>query len=272
MSKIQWTDITENPIHLIRPDGSHGGHWCQKISPGCANCYAEAINQSNYFGFASHLPYSGPAPDNLHFDRKMIDRWAKARSPKKRFICSMTDLFGDWVPIEWQHEIFDAAAAAPGQTIQLLTKRPEIAAKAMEDWCHEHGKAYIPENVWMGVSIEDQKTAHDRLGACIEWPLWCKTPWISYEPALSYVDFRPYFDCGFRWIVVGGESGPGSRLCDLDWFHGVAVTATDCNVALFMKQLGAAMSGVKTRDRKGGDITEFPFGLQRREFPALIPF
>jgi protein gp37 len=60
MSKIQWTDITENPIHLIRPDGTNGGHWCQKISPGCANCYAEAINQSNYFGFASHLPSKGP--------------------------------------------------------------------------------------------------------------------------------------------------------------------------------------------------------------------
>lgn len=272
-SKIQWTDTTENPIYLLNPHGSHGGHWCRKISPGCANCYAEAINQSGYFQFASHLPYSGPAPDNLHFDRKMLDRWANARHPRKRFVCSMTDLFGDWVPMEWQHQVFDAAAAAPHQTIQLLTKRPEIAAKAMAAWCDEHGKSYV--------SIEDQKTALDRFEACVDWPMWCRTSWISYEPALSNVDFRPYFDCGFRWIVLGGESGPGSRICNLNW---LIETINDArrfpDVACFVKQLGTkpvtvAYPGTMseeamtfhTRDRKGGAISDFPPRLQIREFP-----
>lgn len=113
MTKIQWTDETDNPIYLLREDGSNGGHWCAKKSEGCGECYAETMNRSGFFGFASHLPYTGEPPQNLHFDESIVQRWARVRSPKKRFVCSMTDLFGEWVLRLWQFNVLDAAAAAP---------------------------------------------------------------------------------------------------------------------------------------------------------------
>lgn len=70
-TKIQWTDETDNPIYLRNEDGSHGGHWCRKVSEGCGECYAERINQSGFFKLASHLPYTGDAPENLHFDESI---------------------------------------------------------------------------------------------------------------------------------------------------------------------------------------------------------
>ena len=101
-TRIQWTDATDNPIYLLRPDGSNGGHWCRKVSEGCRECYAESINNSGFFSFASHLPYSGEPPANLHFSDAIVNCWARMRTPRKRFVCSMTDLFGEWVPLEWQ--------------------------------------------------------------------------------------------------------------------------------------------------------------------------
>ncbi|MEG3840466.1 DUF5131 family protein, partial [Microcoleus sp. herbarium14] len=122
MSLISWTDITANPIHLIREDGSHGGHWCRKVSAGCSRCYSETQNQSNYFAFASHLPYAGQAPDNLIFEEAVMKKLLRMRSPKKVFLCSMTDLFGEWVPDEWIDKAFAYMALAKQHTFQILTK------------------------------------------------------------------------------------------------------------------------------------------------------
>lgn len=131
MSNIEWCDITANPIHLIREDGSNGGHFCQKVSPGCLKCYAEEINQSNYFGFASHLPYSGKPPESLVFDEQVMQKLVKARSPKTIFLCSMTDLFGNWAPDEWIYKAFSYMAIASQHKFLILTKRPKRMAKLL---------------------------------------------------------------------------------------------------------------------------------------------
>ncbi|HBK83949.1 MAG TPA: hypothetical protein DDZ41_10215, partial [Flavobacterium sp.] len=124
MTSIEWTHKTINPIHLVKEDGSHGGHWCKKISQGCANCYAEEMNNSNYFKFASHLSYTGNPPDNLIYDRQMLIKNTKTKTSSLIFLGSMTDLLGDWIPDEWILDII-AIAKRSLHVFQFLTKRPE---------------------------------------------------------------------------------------------------------------------------------------------------
>lgn len=321
MSLISWTDITANPIHLIKEDGSHGGHWCQKISLGCLHCYAETQNQSNYFKFASHLPYSGKTPRNLIFDEKVMQELVKMRSPKKVFLCSMTDLFGEWVSDDWLDRAFAYMAIASQHTFQILTKRPERMQKYFRS-CRNRIRFEIvglgrelnlPEeqyelyetyefdwplaNIWLGTSIENQKTADDRI------PLLFKTPasvrFLSCEPLLEDLDLRPYLgvcigcqNCEFQgnhaigqskidWIIIGGESGLGARLCNIDWIRSLVLQSKAADTAVFVKQLGSmpiksfayiadigfSHTQIKLKDRKGADINEFPKDLKIRNFP-----
>src|SRR5688572_19248247 len=120
-TNIEWTDVTDN---IIIVEG--GGWWCRKISPGCFNCYAARLNLSTYFG-GNKLPYTGEPP-KLILRRDILKSWARQRKAKKHFVASMTDVFGEWVPVEWQFEFLDAMAAAPNQTFQILTKRADIMA------------------------------------------------------------------------------------------------------------------------------------------------
>lgn len=278
---IAWTDETDNPIYIRREDGTNGGHWCQKVAPECANCYAESVNQSGFFGFASHLPYTGKPPEGLYFDHNMVKGWARKRNPSMRFVCSMTDLFGEWVPREWQFAVFDGALAAPKQTIQLLTKRPAIAARAAWEWCQEREQSMLPSNVWMGVSVGSQLTA-DRFRGPTQLLLNSTlNVWVSYEPALGPVNWAGWEF--IWWLVIGGESGPGAREFDLAWAHAAIAWCRASSVFPYMKQLGSNPV-VQVHDvhrppanwapygssGKGTDPSEWPETLRVREFPKGI--
>lgn len=272
MSNIEWTNITANPIHLIREDGTHGGHWCHTVSAGCAKCYAEAQNQSNYFKFASHLPYSGSAPKNLIFDDKVMQKLIRMRSPKKVFLCSMTDLFGEWVPDEWLDRAFAYMAIASQHTFQILTKRPERMREYFRS-CRNRIRFEIvglgrelnlPEkqyelyetydfdwplpNLWLGTSVENQRTADLRI------PLLLMTPaavrFLSCEPLLESVSLSKLFRTSnsgeeLTWldylnlVIIGGESGTGARSCHVEWIRSLVRQCQPTNVAVFVKQLGS---------------------------------
>jgi protein gp37 len=289
MSKIQWTDVTDNPIHLEREDGSHGGHWCRKVSPGCANCYAETQNQSGFFPWASKLPYTGQRPENLTFDRSIVEGWARARKPQRRFVCSMTDLFGEWVPADWHKSVFDAAAAAPLQTIQILTKRPHVALVAIAAWCDYHGKDKLPPNVWIGVTVEDQQRADEHQGFARSIAELCEITFVSYEPALELVNWQGWEF--LNWMLIGGESGNGARPFYLEWGHQAIAWCQEHRVKPFMKQLGDnpmwfVNSAVDPPEKppwmlvqfrgvdglgvtgKGSNPAEWPSYLRVREFPG----
>lgn len=292
-SKIEWTDITVNPIYIRKADGSNGGHWCSKKSEGCAFCYSEEINQSGFFAFASHLPYTGSPPEGLFFDESIVQKWAKMRSPKKIFVCSMTDLFGEWVPREWQFKVFDAAANAPKQTIQLVTKRPEIAKDAVIEWCALRCVEQLPENIWMGVTVENQRCADDRIPLLLQTPAAVR--FLSCEPLLEAIrlNLRDYIPgLGFdltrhqekhpdarrvNWCIVGGESGHNARPCDTNWIYSIVQQCKQADVPVFVKQLGSnpVYGGDNLRSElgittgKGGNIDEFPEDLRVREFPQF---
>lgn len=270
-SAIEWTDRTDNPIHLLKADGSHGGHWCQKTSAGCKKCYAEAVNSSNYFKFASHLKYSGKPPENLSFDNAVVEKWKTATKPWKRFVCSMTDLFGEWVPYEWQHKVFDEAALAPTQTIQLLTKRPGIALEAAATWMQLSGLDSMPSNIWMGVTIEDSTEAENRWSDVADLAEQFSLLWISHEPGLSSVDW--HFYSFIDWMVIGGESGPGARDFHLAHAQATLEWCKKNEVAAFFKQMGDSpiledgASGKGLYGRKGKDFDAWPEWAKVREFP-----
>ena len=286
-TKIEWADMTSNPIHLVKENGENGGHWCKKISEGCANCYAETQNQSNYFGFASHLKYTGEAPTNLILDEAVLQSWLKLKKPHKIFVCSMTDMFGDWVSFEWIDKIFAYMKTADWHTFQILTKRPERMLEYFADYRQDIGlnhalinwkggglavslrKAFPLPNVWLGTSIENQKAADSRDLPLIKLNNLGWTTFYSVEPLLEKVTLNLN---GISWVIVGGESGKGARPCHYEWILDV-VKQCQTNTPVFVKQLGTNyyQEGISIKVKgKGGDIHQLPSKLQVREFPKVL--
>jgi protein gp37 len=176
-SSIEWTEATWNPVT-----------GCDRVSPGCDNCYAErlqAMGNARYAdGFAVTLH-----PDGLDLPL----RW---RTPRRVFVNSMSDLFHPKVPIGFIEASFEVMVRAPHHTFQILTKRPKRAV-ALAD------KLPWPSNIWLGVSVEDQPRAW-RVDELRKVPTAVR--FLSVEPLLGPVDLDL---TGISWVIVGGESGPG---------------------------------------------------------------
>lgn len=272
---IQWTDVTDNIIVA-----SQGGWWCRKLSPGCANCYAAKLNDSTYFK-GNHLPYSGKPPE-LKLREEIIDGWKRQRNPKRHFVASMTDVFGDWVPQEWVNAFLSGMTLAPRQTFQVLTKRADVMRDRVSEWLRSTGRAEVPPNIWLGVSVEDQKRAVERIPILLSIP--AKVRFLSVEPLLSGVDLDPpairWLTCPKRidWVIIGGESGLGARPCNVEWIRSIVQQCKAAGVACFTKQLGSVpvqgennsilYDGGPTHP-KGGDPSEWPEDLRVRQFPSV---
>lgn len=226
-TSIEWTDVTDNIITV-----KGGGWWCRKISAGCANCYAARINKAGLFG-GNRLAYSGAVPDLL-LREDIMAGWARQKRAKLHFVASMTDVFGEWVPREWQMKMLDAMAAARSQIFQVLTKRPMIMKAAAREWCQARGREVLPNNIWVGVSVEDQESADERC----EWFRGVRAAYkfVSYEPAVGAVDWKGWDFV--RQIISGGESGPGARPSHPDWHRATRDWCAANGVAYFFKQWG----------------------------------
>lgn len=272
-SKIEWTDHTFNP-------------WigCQRVSPGCQHCYAETMN--NYRGWVKWGPQGTRrrASDAKWKEPLKWNRQAEKEARRFRVFCaSLADVFEDRPElIPWRAELCDLIEATPYLDWQLLTKRPEDVIRLVPpSW-----RAAFPPNVWIGTSIESQKYADERMPHLMKIP--ARVRFLSVEPLLGPVALgligmtpsdisRRYAPVAefIHWVIVGGESGPGARPFDLSWAHDIILECTEANVAVFVKQLGAVpteqhLGGglVQLRDRKGGNIEEWPEALRIREMPV----
>ena len=233
---IEWTNTTWNPVT-----------GCTKVSPGCDNCYAETI--ANRFAGGPAFPKGFEVmvrPDKVNDPL----RW---RKPRKVFVNSMSDLFHDKVPDEWLADIFAVMATAQRHTFQVLTKRhgrmksimsnPEFVEKVKS---RAIGKGLpVAEwvwpllNVWLGVSVEDQKRADLRIPALLDTPSAVR--FLSCEPLLGPVDLNGPADInGHRidWVIVGGESGRSARPMHPDWVRSLRDQCVDAGVPFFFKQWG----------------------------------
>jgi protein gp37 len=170
-------------------------------------------------------------------------------------------------------------------------------------WATVHGGAFqwpLP-NVWLGVSVEDQQRADERIPLLLQTPAAVR--FLSVEPLLGPISFRwaKWHDYksapvnpedgrqhlneydGFRgigWVIAGGESGPGARPCDVSWVRSIVAQCKAAGVPCFVKQLGANVSGynphgtwVRGRphfyDSKAGDMAEWPEDLRVRQMPEV---
>lgn len=231
-STIEWTD--DNPITV-----KGGGHWCRKISEGCANCYAEAINTGSRFDFAtSGLTYTGK-PWRLELNYHILAGWARKRKPKRRFVCSMTDWCGEWIHRDWQLSMLDAMIAAPNQTFMLLTKRADI----LEDVVTQNFDESLLKNVWFGVSVENQTTANTRLPYLTELNQAGFNTFVSFEPLLDRVLLGDYAR-NIDLAIVGAEDIKGvkgktrkdARPMNEDWVRSLRDEVKAANKAFFYKQ------------------------------------
>lgn len=286
-SGIQWTDATWNPVR-----------GCSRVSEGCRNCYAERYAQrfanpgQPFEGFAR----GGDGPPRwtgkVELIPEKLDQPLRWRKPRRIFVNSMSDLFHESLPDEDIDQVFAIMAESPWHTFQVLTKRPALMRRYLSKrdrkkdidtaiyWLDQKVRFREDEgwsgtwplpNIWLGVSVEDQATADERIPLLLETPAAVR--FVSYEPALGPIDFNrgqrlEITVCGeghltdastkavlevgraalksrgiglIDWVIIGGESGPAARPFDLAWARSVISYGRDNGVPVFVKQLGASI-------------------------------
>ncbi|MEV6984208.1 phage Gp37/Gp68 family protein [Sphaerisporangium sp. NPDC051017] len=219
-SRIEWTEVTWNPTT-----------GCDRISAGCDNCYALTLaNRLKAMGAAKYQRDGDPRTSGpgfgvtLHEDTLSAPlRW---REPRLVFVNSMSDLFHARVPVDFVRRVFDIMAATPQHTYQVLTKRATRLARIAH-------RLPWPENVWMGVSVENEQTTA-RVAALRRVPAAVR--FISAEPLLGSLNGLDLADV--HWLIAGGESGSGARPVDPDWVRQLRDQCLRDEVAFFFKQWG----------------------------------
>lgn len=207
--------------------------------------------------------------------REIMAGWVKKTKPKKRFINSMTDTFGEFIPDEWIFDLFDAMVAAPMQTFQVLTKRAERMCHVTTAWLAARGLDEVPAHIWMMVSVENQARADER----IHWLLRTRAAvhGLSCEPLLGPIDLklngenygRDDLNEMVNWVIVGGESGPHARPMHPDWARSIRDQCKEARVPFLFKQWGEYVPhgqapNISTR---GGDFhtwSNSPFDWSKR--------
>jgi protein gp37 len=284
VTTIEWTDHTLNPLV-----------GCTHASAGCKNCYAESASKtgrlqqfSQYHGVVDER---GHWTGKINFVPEQLKKLFKFRKPTRVFMPSMSDPFHTAVKDEWLDQIFAAIALNPQVTVQMLTKRPERMLKYFEQLYGDRFKSEsqlkgceredslrkiynrnLPlSNLHLGVSIENQKNADERIPVLLQTPAALR--FLSVEPLLEAVeltkrqlngnqynyllnDWSPCgggargataggriatFQSAIEWVIVGGESGPGARPCDTDWIYSIVEQCKNSDVAVFVKQMGSRL-------------------------------
>ena len=260
-SRIEWTDATWNPTT-----------GCTKVSPGCDRCYAEGI--FNRFNGPGAFDTVTLRPERLGQPL----RWRKAR---RVFVNSMSDLFHEAIPDEFIAEVFGVMSTCASHTFQILTKRhgrmrsllgtDRFRGMVLDhhlDWmvrapgrCQNYPDTWPLPNVWLGVSVEDQKWADIRIPALVETPAAVR--FLSCEPLLGPVDLgavppRVGGIPAIHWVIVGAESGRGARQMAEQWARDIKDQCVDAGVAFFLKQYADNGRKVHLPQLDGQQWTEYP--------------
>jgi protein gp37 len=228
LSKIDWTDITWNPIT-----------GCSKISPGCANCYAKTM--AHRLKAMGMQKYSNGFTPTIHMDS--LTEPLKLKQPYNIFVCSMSDLFHESVSFSFIDKIMDTIIKTPQHYYQILTKR----AKRMLNY---FSNSVVPTNAWLGVTVEDNnaKTRIDFLRK-----INCSVHFISCEPLLE--DLGTIDLTNINWMIVGGETGTNARKMKQEWVHSILQQTKNYDVAFFFKQWGLwGPDGIKRTKKANGNF------------------
>ena len=240
--KIEWTEATWNP--------SAG---CSKISSGCKNCYAETmairLKAMKVVGYENGFEFN-TVPSRLHEP-------LKKKKPTVYFVNSMSDIFHENMPIEYLNKIFEVIEQTPQHTYQILTKR----ADKMLDFL---SKREIPKNIWLGVTVENQKEGLPRIDKLRD--LKASVLFLSVEPLLE--DLGKINLKNINWVIVGGESGNRARPMEKEWVVNIKQQCEKEDIAFFFKQWGTWGADKVKRNKKlnGKEIN----GKVWQQYPEVI--
>lgn len=246
-TKIEWATDSWNPIQAKIKGKTGRGYHCTKISPGCANCYAEATNILRGNG----LPFDNRATD-FELVTKTLEAPLHWRKPRRVFVQSMGDLFHEGISFWLIAEVFRIIKrSSADHQFLILTKRPERLKKFIVFLYDTLGLTW--PNVWLGVTAENQEQADKRIPLLLGVPVAVR--FVSYEPALGPLDIKKtikkwkfdQFNLGntkaigektIDWVICGGESGPNARPMHPDWARSVRDQCQAADVPFFFKQWG----------------------------------
>ncbi len=299
-STIEWTGATWNPIT-----------GCSVLSPGCKRCYAMGLagtrlkNHPSRAGLTQDTKAGPVWTGEVRFNEGWLDQPLRWKRPREIFVCAHSDLFHENVPFAWIDRIWAVMALADRHTFQVLTKR----SARMREYLIDHSQARADgrgnallalgysgpmeafmwplPNVHLGVSVEDVERSA-RVLDLLETPAAVR--WVSYEPALEYVDFRSlctghYFVdalAGLKYhdapedgppgatapcarldqVVMGGESGRDARPMHPKWPRWTARACAETGTPFFFKQWGAW--------REAGPDDEFDTSRGRAGSPPAL--
>ena len=240
---------------------------CTKVSAGCAHCYAERITQRFWRG-PKGMSFNGAI--DVSTVEKALDKPLHWRKPRRIGVCFMSDLFHEKVPDEFIARVWGCmnTLRTSRHTFLILTKRPERMCSLLSSEDFENRAfALIPggtpfgtvawplPNVWLGVSVENQETADERIPILLETPAAHR--WVSAEPLLGAVDLHSFLPCGdpvceeeltfLNWVVVGGESGPHSRQMEPYWLAQGILDCQAAGVPVYCKQDSGPRPGMQGR-------------------------
>jgi protein gp37 len=309
-SRIEWTEATWNPVA-----------GCDLVSPGCTNCYAMKVAarlatmpQPNYVGLTKPSKAGPVWTGKIALVESALTKPLSWRRRRRIFVNSMSDLFHEAVPDDYIDKVFAVMALCRQHTFQVLTKRADrmrdYSRRRAQDWMHHIPQAGLDvchaaaqrasrpseitlgwplPNVWLGMSVEDQRRADERIPLLLDTPAALR--WISAEPLLGPVDLaairfdmgaglfgdalnwhhRPYADerrySGIDWVVVGGESGPDARPMHPDWARSLRDQCEAAGVPFFFKQWGEFVADDQLPD--GYVASENPYCVNGANFERL---
>lgn len=282
-TKIEWTDATWNPItgcSVVSPGCTNC--YAMKLAG------TRLKNHPTREGLTNDSKAGPVWNGQVRFNESMLLDPLKWRRSRMIFVCAHGDFFAENVPDDWIDQVFAVMALAPQHTFQVLTKRPErmrtyltraagngrqdvrnhlaweVTAKVMNLWYpawksegidgphRSRGiaafNAWPLPNVWLGVSVEDQKRAEERIPVLLETPAAVR--WISAEPLLGTIDISRHIEVGhldselglsnpgLDWVVAGGESGHNARPMHPDWARSLRDQCAAADVPFLFKQWG----------------------------------
>lgn len=262
-SPIEWTDATANVVN-----------GCSLASPGCTNCYAmkQAHRTDVRRGLTTMTSGGMVWNGDVRFHEPALQQVLRWKRPRRIFWNAHGDLFHPKVPDSWIERCFEVMRQTPDHIHQVLTKRSARMREFVTDYtrlpdaiCAFYDlptdgscKLYQPlRNVWLGVSVEDQQRAADRVPDLLATPSAIR--WLSCEPLIGPLNLRRIrvtpnhhtildalggYSLSERgrskldWVVVGGESGPAARPMHPDWARSLRDQCEAAEVPFFFKQWG----------------------------------
>jgi protein gp37 len=180
------------------------------------------------------------------------------RKPHDVFLCSMGDLFHEKVPSGFIQRVFDVMKSCRQHRFQVLTKR----SARLEQLAHV---LPWPENVWMGVTVEDARNVN-RIADLVATP--AKVKFLSVEPLLGEIEHLPLD--GIDWVIVGGESGPGARPIKKEWVLSIRNQCRKARVAFYFKQWGGTRKHLNGRMLDGRVYDAMPVAADRPAATGLL--